>query len=1310
MSVKTVHRPVRAVRPRRPDQPLDVAPPPVLPEGKGASGAFTLLPIAGSAASLTLMMFFRGSAFAALGAVMMVVVLVATAVVFLSQRGQAARKRRLHRERYLDHLERLREELGGHEREARGHAWLLDPAPGALADLVRDPARLWERRRRDRDFLAVRVGVGPRPGRALTLADEGTPTNPTDPFLLAEARTLLRRFGAVPGQPLRASLDLAGDVAVIGDREDVLALVRALLCQVAALHAPEDVAVAVCHPPSSARDWYWLRWLPHLVDPARRDSVGALRRIAPDPGALCALLADDLAERATRAAQSRRFDAGGKAAATHQRLLVLCDCHGRDAEPLPLPDRAAAAADLGVTTLHLVADRMAEPEEVSVRITLTGDGRLAVEDLRGDQPDTAAGEPDGLSAAEAEGLARALAPLRLSPESHDDGSGTAPADPVDLLGLGDPTRLDPAALWAPRSDRDFLRVPIGVDQAGRPVWLDLKESAQLGMGPHGLCVGATGSGKSELLRTLVLSLAATHPPDLLNLVMVDYKGGATFAPLARLPHVTGLITNLVDDAGLVDRVRTSLAGEVQRRQQVLADAGKAPDIATYRLLREERPDLPALPHLLVIIDEFGELLTAEPEMIELFLTIGRVGRSIGVHLLLASQRLEAGKIRQLDTHLSYRLGLRTLSDAESRAVLDTPDAALLPPLPGFGYLKVDVSVYTRFKTAYVSGPLHAAEPPSPPTPAGPLVHPVPRYPTRPAAPPPDHDRHATERTTGPTLLSTVVGALAGAGEPGRRIWLDPLPAAVALDVVAGGVDATPTGLALGGPAGTGLEVPIGLLDDPARQWRGTWRLDLAAAGGHVLVLGGPHSGKTTFLRTAVLSLALSLPPGRVAVYGVDLVGTGLRALEPLPIVGGVAGRDSTERIRRTLEELDAELERREEVFRGRGFDDMSELRAAHAAGRVPELAAADVVLVLDGYGQLSGEFERFAPLVHALLARGGAHGVHVVACARRLGEVRLAQQVAFGTRLELRLAEPAESGIDGRLARALPEGRPGRALTPDLLFGQVALPRIDSVADPASTGEGVAGAVRAVRASWVGPTAPPVRLLPPVLPADALPADLPTVPFGVEESGLAPVSLDLFDRDQHLLALGDGGCGKTNLLRVLADGLVRRHGPEDLVFAVFDPRRGLADLVPEEWLGGYAANTALAAQLAAAVAEELGGRAASGRATGPRVVLLVDDYDVLNAAGTRPLAALAPFVSAGRDLGLHVLMTRRVLGAARGLHEQFTATVRESGAAVLVMSGDRAEGQLFPGVRPSVLPAGRGVLIRHGEPVRTVQTAHREAR
>jgi S-DNA-T family DNA segregation ATPase FtsK/SpoIIIE len=1314
VTTRLVHRPTRLTRPQPPPEPRQVEAPPVLPDGHAGGGMHGILPVAGAMGSMGMMFAFRTSGLAAIGALVMAVTVLATGAMVVSQRGQAARLRRRQRERYLDYLERLREELLEQERRRRDEARLLDPPAAALLDVVRDPARRWERRRRHPDFLHVRLGSGTLPGPPLPVAAGGTAVEPVDPFMLAEAQAVARRFEAAPGMPLRIPLDLRGDVSVVGDRAGVLAVGRLILLQAAALHAPDDVALAVSYPPECAPAWAWASWLPHLADQQHWDTAGPVRRVAPDPAALAVLLADDLRDRAGAAAEATRQLASRLPAATAQRLLVVQDGYGGDATPLPLPDRTATLPTLGVTVVHLLADRLQEPEDVSVRVVVdSAAGTVRVEDLWAEQ--AAAGDLDDAPVALAEGVSRLLAPLRLSPESHDDGSGTAPADFAALLGLPDPERLDPDAVRGERGEQSLLRVPLGVDDAGRPVLLDLKEPAQFGMGPHGLCVGATGSGKSELLRTLVLALLTTHTPDELSMVLVDYKGGATFAPFDTSPHVAGVITNLEGDVGLVERVHSSLAGEVRRRQQQLADAGDVGHITDYRALRAQRlargdEPLPSMPHLLVIIDEFGELLTAKPDFIELFLSIGRIGRSIGVHLLLSSQRIESGKLKGLETYLSYRLGLRTFSESESRTVLDTPDAYHLPPLPGFGYLKVDTTIYQRFKAAYVSGP---ARPVAPDMPADDeqLVRLVPPYGGL-AAPAAGVDAPARRAPSVPTLLRVIVDQLAGADARVAQIWLPPMPAVVTLDACAGGVRAGPSGLRLG--AGGRLRVPCGLLDDPARQWQGSWQLDLAAAGGHVAVIGGPQSGKSTLLRTLMLGAALTHTPAEVTMYAVDLVGGGLPAMAELPHVGGVAGRADSERVRRTVEEVRAMVAHRERVFRDRQIDSVDRLRAAHAAGQVPELPAADVVLVIDGYGQLGAEFEQIEPLVTEIVGRGSGYGVHVVAAVGRWSEIRMAQQASFGTRLELRLSDPADSVVDRRLAGTLT--RAGQILsgqTGQALAGQVALPRIDGLPEAGSAAEGMALAVRAVRGAWTGPAARQVRVLPARLPVAELPVveHLTALPIGLDEQDLGPALLDLFGRDQHLLVFGDNGCGKTNLLRVVLRQLASRYPDDEMVFALYDPRRGLRDAVPEPYLGGYAHNAPLAAALTGGVARQLAGRlpdeaSPPGTVPTPRVVVVIDDYDVLTASGSQPLAGYVPYLAAARDLGLHVVMARKVAGASRGLYEPFTAALRESGAAGLVMSGDRSEGPLFPGVRAGILPPGRGLLVRPGERARTMQVAY----
>ncbi|MEV5483569.1 MULTISPECIES: type VII secretion protein EccCa [Streptomyces] len=1324
MSTRLIHRPARTTRPPAASEARIIEAPPNLPEGKAGNIAMSLLPVAGVMSSVVMMTVVRNSQFAGLGAIILVVTVIGSVALVFSQRGKAQRTRRTQREAYLAYLEDLREELSAEERQRRESADVLNPPPPALYDIVRDPARLWERRRVDGDFLRVRAGTGEMPVRDLQIAQQGSSVlTPPDRFMLNEASALMARFRTGTELPLTVPLDRVGNVSVIGPREDCLRVARALLVQAAALHAPDDVAMALAVPGDRLDDWAWAKWMPHLLDAEQYDGPVAARRIAPSVPQLARQLGPELRRRASYAAEVRRGLSDNDALSMTSRLLVVADGHGQDAVDLPRPDEAVGLREMGVTVLHLLEQRVQEPGHVGVRMTVKGD-QVIIEDLRAQEPVSAHGTVDEDSIPFAEGLARMLAPLRLSAESLTDAPLTGPVDFAELLGVDDVAQLNLSHLWAPRGERAFLRVPIGINDSHEPVLLDLKESSELGMGPHGLCVGATGSGKSELLRTIVLALAATHPPEDLALVLVDYKGGATFAPFADLPHVAGVITNLENQAGLVERVHASLAGEVKRRQQVLKDAGNVADIGDYAALRAgRRPDLEALPHLFVVIDEFGELLTAKPDFIDLFLSIGRIGRSIGVHLLLSSQRIEGGHLKGLDTYLSYRLGLRTFSADESRTVLDTADAFHLPPLPGFGYLKVDTSHYDRFKASYVSGAYRGPVQRPDDEDSGPLALPYDTFNTLSSAEDSDaQEPTVRRREMGPTELGVVVEQLANATGTVRRIWLPPLPDAITLDTVAGPLDVGTRGMQLAGRRGP-LEVPLGLLDDPGRQWQGQWYLDLTVAGGHAAVIGGPQSGKTTLLRTLVLSLALTHTPQEVGIYGLDLVGGGLAALSSLPHVGGIAGRVDRERVARTVDEVRNMLAAREDLFREHGIDSVDQLRDLHAAGRLPQLASAEIVLVIDGFGALRDDFEEVDDDVADILQRGGGYGIHVVAGMLRWNDVRIAVQSNFGTRVELRLNDPSESSIDSKLAVTLSPDEPGRVLTAGKLFAQVALPRTDSLADTADLGAVLERAARTIRATWSGEVAQPVRVLPHLLEPRLLPgpvAEPQRVPIGVDQTALEPVLLDLFQRDQHLLVMGDSECGKTNLLKTIASGLIERFSEDELVFAVMDPRRSLRGTIPEEFNGGYAYNAKLCAGLAAGIATELDKRLPDDSARledlepgswggGPRIVVLVDDYDILTTAGQEPLAPFLPYIPSAVDIGLHFVLTRRVAGASRGIYEPLVQGLRESGSSALLMAGDRGEGQLFPGVYASWQPPGRGVLIRRGQPNRLIQTVYSPA-
>ena len=322
---------------------------------------------------------------------------------------------------------------------------------------------------------------------------------------------------------------------------------------------------------------------------------------------------------------------------------------------------------------------------------LDPEGCLWVREGRPDAPSALVARPETISPAEAAAGCRVLPP-RTGAVNGAGGTTTPPELPALLA------RVRGGGLRR-------LAVPFGQYEDGTVAILNLTEAAEGGAGPHGLLVGATGSGKSELLRTLVCGLAATHTPAELRMVLIDYKGGTAFAALESLPHVAGFVTNLLDADGLIDRMQAALAGELRRRQQLLRDTGVS-CVADYGRMSTSSGD-DALPSLLLVVDEFTELLAARPELVDLFVRVGRIGRGLGVHLLLAAQRLDEGRLRALEPHLRFRLCLRTFTAAESHAVMGSAAAYELPPGPGVGLLSVDGRI-RRFRASLAGQAARAA--------------------------------------------------------------------------------------------------------------------------------------------------------------------------------------------------------------------------------------------------------------------------------------------------------------------------------------------------------------------------------------------------------------------------------------------------------------------------------------------------------------------------------------------------------------------------------------------------------------------------
>lgn len=1196
-----------------------VAAPPELPQLTTPSLPMRLLPIVMSVVTVAVMAlaFFSGPTvtrnpgFLAFP-VMMLVSMVLTSI---AQRGhRRGHEIAANRVDYLGYLRRLRLSVIEIAAAQRVSLRWRHPDPAALWTLIGGP-RMWERRASDPDFCSVRVGIGTQPLSATLVAPEMPAGQRTDPVTIAAAQRFIRTHETITDVPIVLPLDPATSVIVDGDLAEVRGLLRAMICQLAVLHPPDRLLIAAVIADHTRAQWEWLKWLPHCQHPTAKDSVGSARMLYES------------------AAEMQRALAGTELPA---RAVIVVDQHG-------LGDVDGAGAIRGATTLQTGSGLSRSP----LTIRVCG----AVHALT---------YPDRMNPFDAQMCARRLAAYRAGTASHPGGDSGWPG----LVGLDDVAGYDPIVAWRSHDHRARLRAPIGRTLDGVALELDIKEAAEDGMGPHGLCVGATGSGKSELLRTVALGMMARNSPELLNLLLIDFKGGATFLDLAQAPHVAAVITNLSEEAPLVARMRDALAGEMNRRQELLRTA-KCSSVAAYERARRSGAMMSALPVLFIVVDEFSELLSRHPDFADMFVAIGRLGRSLGMHLLLASQRLDEGRLRGLEAHLSYRVCLKTLSASESRIVLGTPDAYELPNTPGAGLLRCGSGELIRFQTAFVSGPdssAHGVASALPQMPAAVrmftahAVGPIARVAGSGASP-------------APAIFRTVLDRLSGHGPTAHRVWLPPLGLAPPLD-------------SLLRDAGTAsLSVPIGIVDRPFEQCRTPLMVDLSEAAGNVAVVGAPRTGKSTALRTLITALAAAHDPGRVQFYCLDFGGGTFESLRTLPHIGTIASRTEPRLVARMIAEIESIMRARE---------------AKSCEQR------ADVFLVVDGWASLSDEFQNLEGAVTAIASQGLSFGVHVVLSASRWAEIRPSLRDQIGTRIELRLGDPADSELDRKRAHDVPRDSPGRGLSHDGLHMVMCRP-IDADELRCRHGE---------------LAAPAIPLLPTHVDQCAVVESAAAeggtqILLGLEERRLRPVAID-FERNSHLLILGENECGKTTALRTLCGEIVRTRTAAQARLLIVDFRRTLLGVVESQHLGGYAMSPTALRALMPDLLDLLQRRMPAPDVTqaqlrarswwsGPDIYVVVDDYDLVAAPAGNPLLDVLEYLPHAQDLGLHLIAARRSGGASRGLFEPLLAGLREIGCMGLMMSARPDDGSLLGAGRSVRLPPGRGILVNDAGDEQVIQ-------
>ncbi|MCW2541291.1 MAG: hypothetical protein JWN95_3016 [Frankiales bacterium] len=1140
---------------------------------------------------------------------------------------------------------------------------LVELTEAARSELLRDlpdPAetrlictlpgiRLWERRRADPDALVLRVGVGELP---LPLRLEGGDQGASKPE------------PSISPVPISVDLGAAGVLGVAGPPAIARASARWMVLQLAALRSPRDLRIVLLCADQSAADWSWLRWLPHAQTPAPNAPVVLIGNTTESRTQRVAELLRELDERreATRADHSVEF--------SEQIVLIVDGARRvRTINGMTRLLREGPSADL--FSICIDDDRSRLPEEATAEV-IADELDATLGRLEATQ---SASAPrlllDLVTPALAEECARALAPVQHVGGEDDAAVLPAAVRFVDLLGvdLEDPTWVTSRWVLAGRSTRAV--VGAGLDGEFS---LDLKAD-----GPHALVAGTTGAGKSEFLQTLVVGLALVNRPDSLTFVLVDYKGASAFADCERLPHTVGMVTNL--DNRETERALTSLDAELKRREEVLRSMG-AKDVDDAWDRNAKLAASSALARLVIVIDEFAELVHELPEFVTGLIRIARVGRSLGVHLVLATQRPAGVVSAEMQANVGLRVGLRMANKADSAEVLESPDAALISPAtPGRGFARRGgAGAPAAFQTARVAGrrpgkvsaqtvsrvnvyDVGWAE----------LGQPLPRRggtkaPEDPAA----TDLHA--------LVELIRGAAAEAGI-GRNPspWLPALPSRVSVAELPAAAEGS-------------TAIGIGLQDLPAEQSQRPLTYDVLSAD-HAIIAGGPGSGRSSVLRTVIAGIAQRFSPDDVHLYCLDFGPGALLAAAGLPHCGAVISGTEPDRVDRLLTRLTAEIASRQLLLAGRGLGDIAEQRAQAST---PAEALPYLVLIIDRWEGLLGaysleEMQGLRERVIRLLREGPSVGVKlIVAGDRAVLTDRIAGFIA--TKYVLRLADREDYRLVNIRPQTLPTDiPPGRAY-----FGDAPNEAQFALLGGDPSGQAQIASLRATATELAGRYGVPARrpfrvdVLPSVITAAealSLPVAMPApegpfaVLLGVGGDDLGQYQIG-FGNGPGFLVAGQRRTGRSTALALLASGLHRNGVAMRVVCAKASPL--------SEW--AEANEVAVVATLTEP--EEM----IAWIDAQPQCAVIVDDADLVH--GSDLDSALIDSVR-GRPPGSMAFVVGSTLDDLGSLLRGVAVEGKRNKQGLLLSPGSSMDGNTFGSGLPRNLlgraPAGRGLVLIDGE-------------
>jgi S-DNA-T family DNA segregation ATPase FtsK/SpoIIIE len=1333
------NRPPR-IQPTLSKETVRIPSPPNLPQEPGVfSWMSILIPLGGMLLMVVLVMLIGSGGGAGSGLMYLISLPMMLGGYFVSyyaytnQKKEFQKKLAEGKQTYAQQLQKTENHLYSlREREQAVYRGLNPSLEECLHLAEKQDPRLGERRPGDPDFLMPRLGIGMLP-TSITIQPADAQTRPLDLAKeIEQAKTLSEKFAIVPDVPIVARLLQTGSIGIAGKRADTVRVARSILCHLIVHHWMSEVQVAALGEKQTLAEWMWLAAVPH-ASAAFNWPKADIRFSDPESCKVLLELEKEL-KRREQMLDARKMVNDQSTVPPLPCLVIVLDSFPQDFSHPGLDLLVKKGKAFGVFGLYLTPEASQTPGECGAILDVNP-GNLTYKES-GVGGVTIDCRPDFCDSSRAEAIAKALAKVDWA-EKEDLSQPPKLITFLKMLEAAKAEDLPIEKWWNDGSPFGFLQAPIGKTSATSEFVFDLRDQDG-SHGPHGLLGGMTGSGKSEVLKTLILALAVTNHPFDLNFALVDYKGGAAFNELAKLPHTVGVMTDIESHASYAERVLLALGGELERRKRILERArsifkfGRS-HVDDYRTMRIKQP----LPHLVIVFDEFAEFKARNPEESKRLISIARLGRSLGVHLILATQNISAAIDPQILQNSNFRVCLRTSQPEDSVQMIGIPDAIHL--IRGRAYFYS--TGRSLVQIAYCGGKYQGDGAEKRPDQLL-VVHPGGKKETVTMPFPRAADTTGKPGDVQITEANAIVDRLNAAMNSLKLrkpdpVWTDPLPDRMYLpdlfqNYYTGGWDGSAwhpcRRWEASAESGAPVNPVLGICDIPQKQEQPLFELSLEEGGGHMLIFGSASSGKTTLLKSLAVAVARMYSPAQAQIYILDFGGQShLRVLECFPHVGSVITRFETERAERMLRFAQNELKRRNDLFRRRNVGTILDYNRQPGAEPLPEM-----FFFIDNFLGLKRVFPtEFTNEIALLVGGSGSSGIHLAIATYLPGDLPGDMQTNVHSQATLHQSTQMDYfGIVGMIGEArLQEDvgrppRPGRGFmrgTPPVEF-QAALPVAG--ANDQEQMEQILALGESMDRAWKGPRPHPIESLPYSMPLPKgtrlpKPARPHAAPQGKDFETLLPLGMKLEEDGPIFLVTSSAGqSGKTTALLAWALALAEQYSPKDLQFLFIDfhsrnllPLKNLPHTL--EYINNQPEVEPFIARLNAVMQKRASALEAAFEknperfdreaflAGYPTYALMIDDYDRFAMRCEGMPQKLAECLAAGGDVGLCMAVAGNGSDLPRDYDDELMKKARKLGCGLL-FSGNAAIDQFnnakSPPYQPMAgLPPGRGYFIRKGQ-------------